>query len=77
MSLLPFILVMDELVEELLDEVLWCMLFGDDIILADETKEELSRKLDGQGETLEMEDFKISYTMTKSNYYFDIKTLVI
>ena len=41
-----FTLVMDELTRELQNEVPWCMLFADDIVLVDETKEGLSRKLD-------------------------------
>src|SRR5436190_16466633 len=48
-----FTLIMDELTRELQNEVPWCMLFADDIVLVDETKECLGRKLDNWREALE------------------------
>src|SRR3954464_10950450 len=64
-----FTLVMDELTRELQNEVPWCMLFADDIVLVDETKEGLSRKLDNWRETLEKKGFKISRTCRQSKYH--------
>lgn len=47
-SLNPFLfaLVLDVLTRDILDEVLWCMLFADYIILIDETCNEINAKLE-------------------------------
>src|SRR3954464_10815950 len=60
-----FTLVMDELTRELQNEVPWCILSVDDIVLVDETKEGLSRKRDNWREALEKMGFKISRTKTE------------
>ena len=39
MSLFLFTIVMDELIRGIQDEIPWCMLFTDDIVLIDETRE--------------------------------------
>jgi len=41
-----FAIVMDELTRTIQDEILWCMLFADDIVLADETRAEINTKLE-------------------------------
>ena len=41
-----FALVMDELTRHMQDEVPWCMLFADDIVLVAETKVEVNAKLE-------------------------------
>jgi len=41
-----FIIIMDELTGEIQDEVPWCMLFANDIVLIDETRGGLSEKLE-------------------------------
>jgi len=41
-----FAIVLDELAKEIQDEVPWCMLFADDIVLIDETSVGLSGKLE-------------------------------
>jgi len=48
LALSPFLfaIVMDELTGEIQDEIPWCMLFADDIVLIDETRDRLNDKLD-------------------------------
>ena len=41
-----FALVMDELTMHIQDDIPWCMLFVDDIVLIDETKSGINAKLD-------------------------------
>jgi len=45
LSLFLFTIVMDELTRKIQDEVPWCMLFADDIVLIDETRAGLNDKL--------------------------------
>ena len=44
---------MDELTRHMHDEVPWCMLFADDVVLVAETKVEVNAKLEIWRETLE------------------------
>ena len=41
-----FTLIMDELTKRIQDELLWCILFTDDIVLIDETREGVNDKLE-------------------------------
>ena len=45
LSLFLFVIVMDELTRAIQDEISWCMLFADDIILVDETRAGVNAKL--------------------------------
>ena len=56
---------MDELTKHIQDDVPWCMLFADDIVLIDETKSGVNVKLDVWREVLESKGFKISRTKTE------------
>jgi len=47
-----FTIVMDELTREIEDEVPWCILFADDIVLIDETRDGLNEKLEKWRHTL-------------------------
>ena len=60
-----FALIMDELTRHIQDEVPWCMLFADDIVLVDETKGGLNTKLEAWREALETKGLKISRTKTE------------
>ncbi|XP_070042688.1 secreted RxLR effector protein 78-like [Nicotiana tomentosiformis] len=65
-SLSPFLfaLVMDVLTRRIQGEVPWCMLFADDIVLIDETRDSVSAKLKVWRQTLESKGFKLSKTKT-------------
>jgi len=58
-TLSPFLFttVMDELTREIQDEVPWFMLFVDDIVLIDETRDGLNDKLETWRHTLESRGF--------------------
>jgi len=60
-----FALIMDDLTGHIQDEVPWCMLFADDIVLIDETKRGINSKLERWREALETKGFKISRTKTE------------
>ncbi|VFQ72228.1 unnamed protein product [Cuscuta campestris] len=61
-ALSPFLfaLVMDVLTQGVQDEVPWCMLFADDIVLIDDTREGLNDKLELWHLALETKGFRIS-----------------
>ena len=56
--------MMDELTRQIQGEVPWCMLFADDIVLIDETRNGVNDKLEGWRQTLESKGFKLSRTKT-------------
>jgi hypothetical protein len=66
-ALSPFLfaMLMDELTRQIQDEVPWCMLFADDIVLVDSTKEGICTKLELWRKTLESKGFKLSRTKTE------------
>jgi len=47
------------------DEVLWCMLFADDIVSIDETKVRVNNKLEQWRDILEAKVFKLSRSNTE------------
>ena len=65
LSLYLFALVMDELTKHIQDDIPWCMLFADDIVLIDETKSGINARLDIWREILESKGFKNSRTKTE------------
>jgi len=56
---------MDELTKGIQDELPCCILFTDDIILVEETREEVNGKLERLRHTLESRGFRISRSNTK------------
>ncbi|XP_065881089.1 uncharacterized protein [Euphorbia lathyris] len=56
---------MDELTSSLQDGIPWCMLFADDIVLVEETKEGVEMKLELWRQTLESRGFKLSRSKTE------------
>ena len=61
-ALSPFLftLVLDELTREIQDEVPWCMLFADDIVLIDETRQGVNDTLESWRHTLEARRSRLS-----------------
>ena len=61
-ALSPFLftLVMDELTRGIQEEVPWCMLFTDDIVLIDETRKGVNVKLERWRHTLEVRGFRVT-----------------
>ena len=66
-ALSPFLfaIVMDELTRDIQDDIPWCMMFADDIVLIDETKEGVERKLELWRQTLETRGFRLSRSKTE------------
>ncbi|XP_055812049.1 uncharacterized protein LOC129881964 [Solanum dulcamara] len=64
LSLFLFALVMDELTRSIQEEVLWCMLFMDDIVLIDETQDRVNDRLEIWRQTLESKGFSLTRTKT-------------
>ena len=60
-----FVLVMDELTRHIQEEVPWCMLFADDVVLIDETREGVNAKLELWMGVLESKGFRISQNKTE------------
>ena len=66
-ALSPFLfaIVMDELTRSIQDGIPWCMMFADDIVLIDETKEGVESKLELWRQTLESRGFRLSRNKTE------------
>ena len=62
MSPYLFALVMDEVTRDIQGE---CMLFADDVMLVDESRAGVNRKLELWRRTLESKEFKLSRTKTE------------
>lgn len=60
-----FALVMDELTKHIQDEVPWSLLFADDIVLVDESREGVNAKLELWRNTLESKGFRVSRSKTE------------
>ena len=64
-----FTLVMDELTKGIQDGLPWCMLFADDIIIIDVTREGVNDKLERWRYTLESRGFRVSRLKTEYLHY--------
>ena len=64
LSTFLFDIVMNELTR-IQNEIPWCMLFADDIILVDETRAGVNTKLEVWRQTLESRSFKLSRAKTE------------
>ena len=65
MSPFLFAIVVDELIRAIQDEILWCMLFSDDIVVVDETRAGVNAKLELWRQTLESRGFGLSRAKTE------------
>ena len=67
LALSPFLftILMNELTRGIQDEIPWCMLFADDIILINETKEGVNTKLKQWRDTLKAKGFGLSMSNTE------------
>ena len=69
MSPFLFAIVMDKLIRDIQDEILWCMLFAD--VLVNETRTGVNAKLEIWSQTLESRGFRLSKVKTE---YMECKT---
>ncbi|CAO1939222.1 unnamed protein product [Urochloa humidicola] len=60
-----FALVMDEVTRDIQGDIPWCMLFADDVVLVDESRSGVNRKLELWKHTLESKGFRLSRTKTE------------
>jgi len=60
-----FALVMDEVTRDIKGDIPWCMLFADDVVLVDESRAGVNRKLELWRQTLESKGFRLSRTKTE------------
>jgi len=66
-ALSPFLFtsVMDELTRGIQDDIPWCILFADDIVLIDESREGVNAKLEQWRDIFEVEGFRLSRSNTE------------
>ena len=66
-ALSPFLfaVIMDRLTDEVRREPLWTMLFADDIVICEETREEVERRLEFWRYALEKREMKVSRSKTE------------
>jgi hypothetical protein len=60
-----FALVMDEVTRDIQDDIPWCILFADDVVLVDESRAGVDMKLELWRHTLESRGFRLSRTKTE------------
>jgi Reverse transcriptase (RNA-dependent DNA polymerase) len=65
LSLYIFTLVMDEITKDIQENIPWCMLFTDDVVLIDESRIRVNQKLELWRQTLESKVFRHSRTKTE------------
>ena len=66
-ALSPFLfaVIMDRVTDEIRRETPWTMLFADDIVICEETREELERRLESWSYALERRGMKLSRSKTE------------
>jgi hypothetical protein len=56
---------MDEITNDIQEDISWCMLFDDDVVLIDDSRIGVNQKLELWRQTLESKDFRLSRTKTE------------
>jgi hypothetical protein len=56
---------MDEVTRDIHEDIRWCMLFVDDVVLVDDSRTGVNRKLELWRQTLESKGFRLSRTKTE------------
>jgi hypothetical protein len=64
-ALSPYLLVIYKVTSDIQGDMPWCMLFADDVVLVDGSREGVNRKLELWHQTLESKGFRISRTKTE------------
>jgi Reverse transcriptase (RNA-dependent DNA polymerase) len=64
-----FTLVMNKIIKDIQEDILWCMLFADDMVLIDESRIRVNQKLELWRQTLESKGFRLSRTKTEYMRY--------
>ena len=57
--------MIDEITKSIQDDVLWCMVFLDDVVLVDETNHGVNVMLERWRDALKSKGFRLSRTKTK------------
>ena len=67
LTLSPFLcaIIMDEITKSIHEDISWCMLFADDIVLIGEIKKRVNKKLELWRQTLEARGFRLSRSKTE------------
>ena len=65
LNLYLFALVIDEITKSIQDDVLWCMVFLDDVVLVDATNHGVNVMLERWRDALKSKGFRLSRTKTK------------
>src|SRR6266498_2244193 len=60
-----FILVMDKVTKNIQGDISWCMLFADDVVLVDESRIGVNKKLELWRNILESKGFRLSTSKTE------------
>jgi hypothetical protein len=60
-----FALVIDEVTRDIQGDIPWCILFADDVVLIEESRSNVSQKLELWRQMLEAKDFRLSRSKTK------------
>jgi hypothetical protein len=56
---------MDVITKDIQGDILWCILFADDVVLIDENRIGVNQKLELWGQTLESKGFRLSTAKTE------------